>query len=119
MPFDPRPYAAGLRRLNEREQERTAQRAVIARARAADLARQIGEHDSTVRCVYLFGSLQRDVPRNPDFDIDLALDGGDLHRAMELAEDVEFAVDIVSIQRLPAHVVRHITTTGAVLYHRG
>lgn len=76
MPFDPRPCAAGLRRLNERERERTAQRAVTARARAADLARRIGEHDSMVRCVYLFGSLQREVPRNPDFDIDLALDGG-------------------------------------------
>lgn len=119
MPFDPRPYAAGLRRLNEREHERTAQRAVAARASAADLARRIGEHDPTVRCVYLFGSLQREVPRNPDFDVDLALDGGDLYRAMELAEDMEFAVDIVSVQQLPAHVVRHITTHGEVLYRRG
>lgn len=118
MPFDPRPYAAGLRRLNQREQERTAHRATEARRVAEELAHRIGAHDPAVKCVYLFGSLNTDTPRNPDFDIDLALDGGDVLRAMELAEESAFPVDIVRLQQLPPHVVRKITSDGTALYRR-
>ncbi len=118
MPFDPRSYAAGLRRLNRREQERTAQRAVDARRVATQLAQHIGAQDPAVKRVYLFGSLNGGVPRNSDFDIDLALDGGDVLRAMELAEESDFLVDVVSLQRLPTHVARKITNDGTILYHR-
>jgi len=100
------------------EQERTAQRAVDARRIATELAQHIGSQDPTVKCIYLFGSLNTDIPRNPDFDIDLALDGGDVLRAMELAEESAFPVDIVRLQQLPPHVVRKVTSDGTALYRR-
>ena len=74
--------------------------------------------DSAVRSVTLFGSVAAGNPRAVTFDIDLALEGGDLYRAMEVAESSSRSVDIVDIQRLPDHVRARIQETGAVLYRR-
>ena len=116
--FDPSVYSFGLRRANAREHERIARRSRSAHRAAIELARAIGAHDRGVRAVYLFGSLADGRPRRLDFDIDLALDGGDLYRAMELAEASAFSVDIVSLAGLPAHVARRVRTGGTVLFRR-
>lgn len=124
MPFDPEPYAAGLRALNDRERRRIARRAAQARKTAKRIATRIGESDSSVRAVYLFGSLAADEPRRLDFDIDLAIEGGDVYAAETVAEAAtaeESAVpcDIVSLDRLPEHVRDRIHASGLVLYRRG
>ncbi len=118
MPFDPEPYAEGIRRLNQRELKRTRDHAHAARRDAHYLARRIGEDDPNVSRVYLFGSLLEDTPRRPNFDIDLAIEGGDVHRAMERAEGIDRHVDIVCLHLLPRHVQRRIRETGVVLFER-
>jgi predicted nucleotidyltransferase len=121
MSFDPERYAAGLRRLNRREEEEIRARAAEARKVAEKLAERIGSTDPEVDGVYLFGSLLRSVPRSRAFDIDLAIDGGDIDTAVQLSEEppfVDWSVDIVSLRRLPVHVAERILATGTVLYRR-
>ena len=64
-PFDPEPFAAGIRHANAREQQRTRQRAASARQTARELANRIAAEVPGVQRLYLFGSLLNDVPRNP------------------------------------------------------
>ncbi len=116
MPFDPESYATGIRAENEREARAIARRAELARAEAARLAAKIASGDPSVQRVVLFGSLADGSPPTPHFDIDLAIDGGDLFRAMEIAEQSEFDVDIVTIACVPEHVQTSINQRGVVLY---
>ena len=71
-----------------------------------------------MKAVYLFGSLAGDGPRHATFDIDLALEGGDVYAAEAIAEDAEFSVDLVSLRRLPADTCDRIKMHGTVLYRR-
>jgi predicted nucleotidyltransferase len=119
MPFDPERYAAGLRRENEREVVAIRESARRARAEAHRLAAEIGASDAGVRVVYLFGSLTSGEPQHLDFDIDLALDGGDVYAADEIAESSPFEVDVVSLARLPEEKRNRIRESGEVLFTRG
>jgi predicted nucleotidyltransferase len=118
MPFDPERYAAGLRRDNEREAAAVRHAAERARAEARRIAAEIGRRDENVRSVYLFGSLASGDPRHLEFDIDLALDGGSVYAAEEIAESFPFHVDVVSLARLPEETRRRISSRGTVLYTR-
>ena len=118
-PFDPEPFAAGIRRANEREQQRTMRRAVSARVATQELANRIAAEVPGVQRIYLFGSLLNDVPRNPDFDIDLAVDGGDVYAAMAICEASPYAVDVVDMQRVRPDVASRIEQTGQLLYRPG
>lgn len=119
MPFDPERYAAGLRRENEREREQITRDASLAREEAERLARRIGAADPNVRSVYLFGSLASGEPRSIDFDIDLAIEGGDVFAAEEVAESASFPVDVVALDRLPKATRERVLATGRRLYSRG
>ncbi len=119
MPFDPERYAAGLREANRRERERIGERATQAREEAARLARAITDADPEVQAVYLFGSLAEGDPRHLDFDIDLAIDGGDVYAAEAVTEQSAYAVDVVALDRVPAHVRERVEQHGRVLYRRG
>lgn len=118
MPFDPEPYAAGLRRRESRRRRQIAEDAARAREEAVRLARAIGEADDDVRMVYLFGSLAAGEPGREDFDIDLAIDGGDVYAAEARAETSPFSVDLVDLSRLPAATAGRIRAGGTVLYSR-
>ncbi len=117
--FDPEPYAEGIRALNERERAAIAERAAKARLEAERLARAIGAADPEVQAVYLFGSLASGEPTRLDFDIDLALDGGDPYAAMDLAEGSPFSVDIANLRLLPEGVRKHVVSAGLALFRRG
>ena len=119
MPFDPEHYAAGLRRENEREASAIRESARRARAEAGRLAAEIGAADAGVRVVYLFGSLASGEPQHLDFDIDLALDGGAVYAAEEVAESSSFEVDVVLLARLPEKTRTRIRESGEVLFTRG
>lgn len=118
MTFDPRPYVEGLKRANEAERAEIAARARRAKDDARRIARQIGESDEAVHRIYLFGSLAKEGPTRKDFDVDLALDGGDVYRAMEIAEGSELPFDVVDLRLLPEHVRSRIETDGVVLFKR-
>lgn len=118
MPFDPERYAAGLREANRREHAQIAVRAGHAREEAARLARSIADTDPTVQAVYLFGSLAEGEPRRLDFDIDLAIDGGDVYAAEAATEQSTFSVDVVALDRVPEHVRERIEHHGRLLYRR-
>lgn len=117
-PFDPERYAAGLREANRREYARIAGKAARAREEAGRLAAAIAEVDPKVNRVFLFGSLIGGGPRHLDFDIDLAIDGGDVYAAEAVAEGSPFAVDVVALRRLPQHVREQIEREGQVLFRR-
>lgn len=112
MIFDPEPYAEGIRRLNQIEKERIRLRAVEARAEAARLAEILKRQDGDIREIILFGSLAEGEPARLDFDIDLALSGGDLYAALDLVEASPFDVDLVDLQRLPPHTRDRILQRG-------
>ena len=116
MSFDPEQYAAGLRAANERERAEIDRRAAEALREAQRLATEIGRADPSVKRVVLFGSLAEGSPRSLQFDIDLALDGGDVYVAMEVAESSSWSVDIADLERLPEHVQLSVARDGRVLY---
>ena len=90
-------------------------RADAARIEAQRLALAIHKADPRVRAVILFGSLAEGGPRQLDFDIDLALDGGDVDRALDLTESSPFEVDVVRLDLVPEHVRARIRARGVIL----
>lgn len=114
--FDPEPYARGIRDLNERERRAIVERAALARAEAERLALGIGRADPGVRSVRLFGSLAGGQPKRLDFDIDLALEGGDVYAAMDAVADSAFKVDLVQLELLPEGARRAVVAGGVVLF---
>lgn len=112
MSFDPEPYAEGIRKRNQAEAEEIRERAAIAREEARRLAAAIRERDGGVRSVFLFGSLAEGEPRRLGFDIDLAIEGGDLYRALDIALESSFRVDLVDVGLLPADLAMRIRERG-------
>lgn len=112
MSFDPRPFAEGIRRENAAEEEKIRERAFLAKEEALRLAITIRERDSAIRSVFLFGSLAHGQPRRLDFDIDLALEGGDLYRALDSTEGSAFRVDLVDLSLLPERSAARIREHG-------
>ena len=119
MSFDPRPYARHFRALNEAEAKAISARAIEAHKEARRLAALILEADHDVVSVILFGSLAEGMPSRKEFDIDLALDGGDLYKALDITEVSSFDVDVVRLDLLPEHVRARIKTRCVVLASRG
>lgn len=115
MDFDPNRYAQGLIRMNAAEEEAVSRRLDAAFNEAARIARLIKENDPEVRRVILFGSVARRNPSRLDFDIDLALDGGDTYKAMDITEASSFEVDIVDLRLLAERIHKGILEHGIVL----
>ena len=118
MIFDPSPYIAGHRAANAAELAAIKKRAARAAQEARLLAERILAHDPAVEAVILFGSLAEGEPSHLDFDIDLALVGGDTYRAMEVTEESDFRVDVVSFALLPEHVRMRVKEKGMHLVQR-
>lgn len=115
MSFDPKPYAERIKAENAAEGERLKARSLLALREAERLSMMIRKADPSVRRIFLFGSLAEGIPRNPDFDIDLALDGGDVYKALDVVEDSDFKVDLVDLRLLPEHVRKRVLLRGKVL----
>jgi len=110
--FDPEPFVRRIRKDNAVEKEKIRERQEEAILEAERLAKTIMAADPEVRRVFLFGSLAEGMPRNPHFDIDLAMDGGDLYQAMGITEDSAFKVDIVELDSLPEHIRKRVLEKG-------
>jgi predicted nucleotidyltransferase len=118
MRFDLRPYVEHYRRENEKERLAISTRVATAMVEARRMAEEILAADPEARAVILFGSLAEGGPRRIDFDIDLALDGGDSYKAMDITESSAFKVDVVELDHLPEHVRVRIRARGKVLAER-
>jgi predicted nucleotidyltransferase len=112
LSFDPRPFAAGLQRLNALELERIRARARLALEEAQRLAVSIQKSDGSVHSIFLFGSLATGGPRRLDFDIDIALEGGDIYRALDIVAESPFRVDLVDLSLVPEELAARIRETG-------
>jgi predicted nucleotidyltransferase len=110
--FDPKPYAEGIKRANEAEEQAIRERAALARVEAKRLATKILAGDGEVRAIYLFGSLAQGEPRRLDFDIDLAMEGGDLYRALDVVDVSSFKVDLVDLTFVSEAFAARIRETG-------
>lgn len=110
--FDPELYAANIRALNQKELAERSVRLAKARAEADRLALKIKEGVPGVTEVYLFGSVATGDVSSSDFDIDLALDGGDVYAAMDIVLDSEFEVDLVNLSLVPQTVRERIMSLG-------
>ena len=116
MPFDPIAAAKRMRSQNRREEIEIERRATEAIEIARNLALDIGSQVFGVKRVVLFGSLAEGVPRRLDFDIDLAIEGGDIYLAMDVIEGCDIDVDLVDISRVAAHIRRRIDEKGIELF---
>lgn len=115
MRFDPKPFVEHYRAQNEAEFREIKKRAEAALIEARLLAERILHADPCVHAVILFGSLAEDGPRRKTFDIDLALDGGDLYKALDAVEDSDFKIDVVRLDRVSEHVRDRIKARGVFL----
>ena len=115
MSFDPRPFIEHYRAMNAGEQREMSERAAEANIEARRLAASILKADPSVSSVTLFGSLAEGGPRRKEFDIDLALDGGDLYEALDVTEGSPFDVDVDRLDLRPNHLRARIQARGVVL----
>lgn len=111
--FDPTQYANTISQINENERIEIGLRLEKALTEAKRLALAIKVNDTSVRSVFLFGSVARANPTSLTFDIDLALDGGDVYKAMDITENSTFSVDIVDL-RLLSEITRERILTGGI-----
>ena len=116
MQFDPAPYAAGIRRSNERERENLRECHLLAIDESERAAGVTAAADPGVERITLFGSTAAGVPNSAD--IDIVIEGGDLYRALESTEKCEFTVDVVEPARLPRHMQESIRKSGRILFDR-
>jgi predicted nucleotidyltransferase len=115
MEFDPEPFAKAMRQRNEAEKLAMAEKREQAVAEARRLAVLIKAKVAGVEKVILFGSVAENSVRSVDFDIDLALLGGDVYLAEDVAADSSFRIDIADFNRLPDHLRSRILERGIVL----
>ena len=64
--------------------------------------------------VMLFGSVADHNVRSRDFDIDMAVKGGDFERAQDIAEQSPFPVDLLDYRKVPAHIRAQIDEYPAI-----
>lgn len=115
MDFDPEPFAKAIRERNAAEALRLAAARKDALAEAVRLAALIRHGVPKVERVILFGSVAEDRVRSLEFDIDLALVGGEIYHAEEIAATSVFRIDIADYNRLPEHIRSRIESTGIEL----
>lgn len=107
------------RRRNADARARIAKRLEHARVEARRLAHALVNGDPGIRRVLLFGSVATGRVRNETFDIDLAVEGGDIVKQVLIVEDSEFAVDVVDLERVSKPFRELVEKRGEVLYDSG
>ena len=115
--FDAESYASFWRERNQAEKNRIHKRMGEAHKEARRIALKL-INDAGVDKVALFGSLAEESIRNEQFDIDLAIWGGDRNKAEEIAEESTFKIDILEFEQLPPHIKKRIELRGKVLQSR-
>jgi len=95
-----------------------AERRRRAVSEAQGIADRIAYADPAVSRVYLFGSVAKQTVRSLSFDIDIAVEGGDVDTAMDVAESSSFRVDILDLDHAPEHLRSSVFQQGVLLFDR-
>ena len=111
MTFDPAPYIRHYVEENERTARQLKLRLEVAVREAERLAQKL-KSLTGVRAIWFFGSAARGDPHELEFDLDLAMDGGDLYAGLDLVAESEFSVDLVSLSQLPERFREQIASQG-------
>lgn len=112
--FDAQSYASFWKKQNEAEKKRIKDRTRKALEEAHHIATRL-VLEAAVKKVVLFGSLAENTVKNEQFDIDLAVWGGNWSVAQEIGEKSPFSVDIVEYENLPPHLKKRIDARGRPL----
>jgi len=94
-----RAFARRARRAAAERDRHIAARQEAARVQIEDLVRRFRSEDPHIRRIILFGSLAAGTPRNPHFDIDLAVDSDRYWELLGIALDQPIPVDTVAMIR--------------------
>jgi predicted nucleotidyltransferase len=112
---------AFARRARQAAAERTlliAARRETAYAQIEDLVQRFKREDPYIRTIILYGSLATGTPRNPQFDIDLAVDSDRYWELLGIALDQPIPVDLADLPQTSDHIRNRIEAEGLVLYER-
>jgi predicted nucleotidyltransferase len=106
------------RRRNAEAEARIARRLAEARREAARIAAAMADTDPRVRRVVLFGSVASGKVRTETFDVDLAVEGGDILSLVQIAEQSDFPVDVVDLSTVSPRFRTVVEKRGTVIYER-
>lgn len=104
------------RRRNREAERRRAERLSRARDEAPLIAAALARIDPAVREVWLFGSVATGRTGREEFDIDLAVRGGDVISLYARLPDSEFEVDLVDLDSVGERFRSMIYRRGERLY---
>jgi predicted nucleotidyltransferase len=110
-----RTYAARARREAEARAQTVRRRHSLARRQLDEMVARFREIDPEVRVV-LFGSMARGTPKNPSFDIDLAVDSDKYWELLGVALDREIPVDLIDLRHTASHIRSSVEAEGEVIY---
>ncbi len=105
------------RRRNRKAAEARADRLARARTEAPRIAAELARIDPRVTEVWLFGSVATGRVGREDFDIDLAVRGGDVISLYARLPESEFDVDLVDIESVSDRFRDMIVRRGERIYH--
>lgn len=100
------------RRRNREAERRLAERLALARREARRVAAELARIDPGIREIWLFGSVATGRIGRDDFDIDLAVLGGDVISLYARLPNSEFEVDLVDLDSVGERF-------GDMIYRRG
>jgi hypothetical protein len=108
--------AGRINEENRGEDERAAARRIAAQAEAARIAAALRSGDPAIRRVWGFGSVFEASRRfRMDSDIDLAIEGGDLYRAVSVVGNSSFKVDVIDITDSSDSFAQLVREQGTIL----
>lgn len=106
-----------IQRDNRRHEAECAQRLDRARREAHRLVEVLVGADPSIVRIWGFGSaFERGRPFGLDSDLDLALDGGVIHRLQSLVDNSEFSVELVDITGAEDLFAQQIRKQGRLLW---
>ncbi len=113
-----RQFAIRGRRASEARRLEIERRHAAALILIKELIAQFRATDPDIRKIVLFGSLVSDMPTNPEFDIDIAVDSDRYWELLGIALDADFPVDLIDLPRVASHIGARVVEEGMVLYER-
>jgi predicted nucleotidyltransferase len=115
MDIDPDPFLRGIKARKEAEAKAITKRQGEALLEAARLARAFRVGVPALKKIFLFGSVAENRAVNLNFDIDIAIIGGDRTAVESIAEGSSFHIDIWDFERLPDLIRKNVMEKGREL----
>jgi predicted nucleotidyltransferase len=111
--------SANNKRVTAETVAKTARRLQEAEQEILRLVVEFRKMDPELKKVVLFGSVAEGRVRNPDFDIDLAVDSEKYLRLLGICLDSSFKIDLIDLGTANKHILAEVNRRGKVLYAAG